>query len=85
MAYGDVTFNLSRDLARPRSQKVMQLYERIPLIVCDHPAKFGGHMHYVGGDMFLIFLDRTELKIAWKKITTFFKPRVSIILSSFSS
>ena len=26
------------------------------------------------------FLDSTKLKIAWKKITTFFKRRVSIIL-----
>ena len=29
---------------------------------------------------FLIFLDSTKLKIVWKKITTFFKRRVSIIL-----
>ena len=28
----------------------------------------------------LIFLDNTKLKIAWTKITTFFKQRVSIIL-----
>ena len=27
-----------------------------------------------------IFLDSTKLKIVWKKITTFFKRRVSIIL-----
>ena len=29
---------------------------------------------------FIIFLDSTKLKIVWKKITTFFKRRVSIIL-----
>ena len=35
---------------------------------------------------FIIFLDSTELKIVWKKIATFFfKRRLSIILSSFSS
>ena len=34
---------------------------------------------------FIIFLDSTKLKIAWKKITTFFKQRVSIMLWSFSS
>ena len=28
----------------------------------------------------IIFLDSTKLKIVWKKITTFFKRRVSIIL-----
>ena len=33
----------------------------------------------------ITFLDNKKLKIVWKKITTFFKRRVSIILSSFSS
>ena len=32
---------------------------------------------------FIIFLDSTKLKIVWKKTTTFFKRRVSIILSCF--
>ena len=31
-------------------------------------------------EKFIIFLDSTKLKIVWKKITTFFKRRVSIIL-----
>ena len=31
----------------------------------------------------VIFLGSTKLKTVWKKITTFFKRRVSIILRSF--
>ena len=33
----------------------------------------------------ITFLDSTKLKIAWRKITTFFKRHVSIILWYFSS
>ena len=51
---GHCGFSLSRDLARPRSQRVMLIYRQEPIKVSYHPAKFGGHRHFGSGDMFLV-------------------------------
>ena len=39
-----ININLSRDLARPRDQRVLWLYRRKLLIICNRFAMFGGHM-----------------------------------------
>ena len=36
---------MSRDLTRPRDQRVMKLYRPEPIKVSYHPAMFGGHRH----------------------------------------
>ena len=47
-------FSLSRDLLRPRDQRIMQVYECEFHIVFYHPAKFGGHSHYDNGDIMIL-------------------------------
>ena len=43
-------------ITRPRDQRVMWLYGRKLLIVCNHPARFGGHIYCGGGGkMFLLY------------------------------
>ena len=46
--------NLSRDFTRPRDWSIKWRYEWKLLIVCQHPAKFGGHRHRDSGEMLLI-------------------------------
>ena len=43
-------FNLSRDLTRPRGQRVMQLYRQKPIKVGYDPVKFDCHGHSDSGD-----------------------------------
>ena len=52
MSYND--FSLSRDLSRPRDQRVMWFFVGGSMVSHD-PAKFGGHRHCGSGDlMFLV-------------------------------
>ena len=55
LRYND--FRLSRDLARPRHQKVMRFYVWNPLIISHYPEKFGVNWRFVSGDMTLLVVD----------------------------
>ena len=47
---------MSRKLAIPDDQKILGIYGMKILIVCCHPAMFGGHGYYGSGDVrYLIF------------------------------
>ena len=50
----EIYFSLSRDLARPRDQRVMLLYRWKPLFLSRHPAEFGSHKNSSSRDMFLV-------------------------------
>ena len=50
----EIYFSLSRDLARPRDQRVMLLYPWKLLLLSRHPAKFGSHKNSSSRDMFLV-------------------------------
>ena len=53
----------SRDLAIPRDQRVMCLYQWEPFFVSRRPTKFGDNMHCGMGD--IIFLVVEEQDSAW--------------------
>ena len=48
LKYSD--FNLSRDLANPRDERVIWLYKQEPIKVSYHPGKCGGNKHF-GSDI----------------------------------
>ena len=47
-------FSLSRDLERPRDQRIIWLYRQKSIKVSYHPARFGGHSHSGSRDIFLV-------------------------------
>ena len=50
----ELWFYFSRDLTKPRDQRVMWFYGLETLMVSHHPGKFVGHGHCGSGDMFLV-------------------------------
>ena len=46
---------MSRDLLRLGNETAMRLYGKKLIIVCNHPARIGGHRHCGSGDMLLIY------------------------------
>ena len=45
---------MSRDLTRPHYWGIMRIYGWEFLVVCHQIDKFGGHVHYESGYMYLI-------------------------------
>ena len=45
---------LSRDLTRPRGQRVVGLHREESIKVIHHPVKFGGHKHCVSEDIIVL-------------------------------
>ena len=60
----DVTYNISRDLARSRDQRASWLYGRTLLIVYPHPAKFDSHGHCGIRDIIFLVCMRSH-KTTW--------------------